>query len=62
MGDGELNRRWRKVNRGINCVADKLAKLSHTVDENFVIYDFILGLLVNSLAFDNIGLAGAGLH
>lgn len=62
VGDGELNRRWRKVNRCNNCVADKLANLSHSANGNFVIYDSIPGLLVNLLAVDSIGLAEAGLH
>lgn len=62
VGGGELNVTWRKVNRLNNCVANKLAKLSHTVYGNIIIFDFIPDFLVNSLAFDNIGLAGARLH
>lgn len=62
VGHGELNRIQRKVNRSNNCVADKLAKLSHTVDDNFVIFDSIPGLLANLLAFDNTGLEGAELQ
>lgn len=47
VGDGSLNCEWVAIDRDMNAAADTLAKVSHSIDDPFVIYNFIPDMMAN---------------
>lgn len=56
IGDGEVEVSWNKINRELNAVADQLAKDSHSIIGDIVIYHIVPDILVIVLTLDGCGL------